>query len=182
MMFHLLSSLHEWDLSIRAWTVAHRHAALNGVMWTLSAAGRGGMIWVAIGAVIAWRARRWQDFAALATALLLATILADHVLKPIVHRTRPFKTTPAVKVIGGRPHDPSFPSGHAANAFAGATVLSSTAPAGRLLWWIVAAAIAYSRVYLGVHYPADVVAGAIVGVACGAVVVVVRRRLTPARA
>ena len=80
-------------------------------------------------------------------------------------------------MIGGRPHDASFPSGHAANAFAGALVLSITAPRGRLAWWPLAVAIAYSRVYLGVHYPLDVVGGAGVGLACAGVVLFARRRL-----
>jgi undecaprenyl-diphosphatase len=146
-------------------------------MWTLSAIGRGGMIWLAIDAIIAWRRARWRDFAALAGALLLATIAADWILKPLIDRTRPFDAIPGVAVIGGRPHDASFPSGHAANAFAAALVLSATAPRGRVVWWLLAAAIAYSRVYLGVHYPSDVVGGALVGAICGAIVAAARARL-----
>jgi len=145
-------------------------------MWTLSAVARGGIIWAVIGAIIAWRRARWYDFATLAVAMLLATILADHILKPLVHRTRPFKAIPAVAVIGGRPHDPSFPSGHAANAFAAARVLSMTEPRVRALWWTLAVAIAYSRVYLGVHYPLDVLAGAVIGTLCGVAAIGARRR------
>jgi len=140
-------------------------------MWTLSATGRGGMIWLFIDALIAWRRSRWRDFATLAVALLFATIVADYALKPAFDRTRPFVASPAVLVIGGRPHDASFPSGHAANAFAAALVLSTTVPSGRMVWWPLAIAIAYSRVYLGVHYPLDVIGGAVVGLVCSALVV-----------
>jgi undecaprenyl-diphosphatase len=52
-------------------------------------------------------------------------------------------------------------------------VLSTTASPARAIWWLLAAAIAYSRVYLGVHYPLDVLVGAIVGLVCAAVVRVV---------
>jgi undecaprenyl-diphosphatase len=143
-------------------------------MWTLSAIGRGGTIWLAIEAAVAWWRSKWSDFAALAVALLITTIAADRIVKPVVHRMRPFDAIPGVAVIGGRPHDPSFPSGHAANAFAGAVLLSSTSPRGRMAWLAIAVAIAYSRVYLGVHYPSDVAGGALIGAVCGAAVVFVR--------
>ena len=68
--------------------------------------------------------------------------------------------------FSGKTYD-AFPSGHAALAFAGAVVLTRVLPAGRIVWWVLAAATAYSRVYLGVHYPLDVLAGAVVGAASG---------------
>ena len=145
-------------------------------MWMLGVVGRGGMVWLVAGAVIAWRRSSRRDFVALALSLLLATIVADRILKPAVGRMRPFDRVPAVRVIGGRPNDSSFPSGHAANAFAGALVLTTTVPNGALVWWPLAIAIAYSRVYLGVHYPLDVVGGGLVGLACAACVVAVQSR------
>jgi undecaprenyl-diphosphatase len=171
-----------WDHLARAWVVAHRYDVLDGAMWGLSAIGRGGIIWLIIGGIVAFRRSRrgwWREFAPLAVALLFATITTDDILKPAFDRHRPFVTTPDVRVIGGRPRDASFPSGHAANAFAGAVVLSTTIPSGRLIWWPLAIAIAYSRVYLGVHYPLDVVAGSIIGAASAAIVVAATRRLRP---
>jgi undecaprenyl-diphosphatase len=87
-----------------------------------------------------------------------AADLAAYGLKLLVDRPRPH-LHPLVQV----PADPSFPSGHAATSFAGATMLAGFAP--RLAPWLylLAAAIAFSRIYVGVHWPLDVLAGAALG-------------------
>ncbi len=148
-------------------------------MWTLSAVGRGGAVFILVGLILALTRRiSPRGLLQLLAALVLATLVADHVVKPAVSRQRPFEQQPTIRVIGGRPDDPSFPSGHAANAFAGALVLSRLFPPGRLAWWALAISIAVSRVYLGVHYPLDVAGGALVGLTCGALVST-RRPRTP---
>ncbi len=154
------------DHVFRSWVVAHRVEVLTTPLWLMSVVGRGGMIWIGLAAVIAIRQRRRAAFTAVLLALLLGSAVANEILKPMVHRARPFETLPGA-VIGGRPPDPSFPSGHSANAFSAATVLSRVAPTGAIVWWGLATLIAFSRVYLGVHYPLDVIGGAAVGVACG---------------
>ena len=165
------------DQFITSWLVAHRIGALDGVMWTLSAVGRGGAVFIAFALALALRSRiSPRGLVRLLAAVLLATTMADYVVKPLVHRQRPFEQQPTLRVIGGRPEDPSFPSGHAANAFAAALVLSGLVPEGRVLWWALAIAIAMSRVYLGVHYATDVVGGALIGLGCGALLLARRKR------
>jgi undecaprenyl-diphosphatase len=140
-------------------------------MWGLSAIGRGGLVWLVIATVlVAFRRLPVRALVSLALALLLASVAANYVLKPFIDRQRPFVGAPEIPVIGGRPRDASFPSGHAATACAAAYVLSALAPEARVLCWAVALAIAYSRVYVGVHYPYDVIAGGAVGAACAALV------------
>jgi len=143
-------------------------------MSAASVVGRGGMVWIAIMAtLVIMRSQPLRALLQLCLALLLAAIVVEDVLKPTIHRERPFVAAPQVAVIGGRPDDYSFPSGHAGTSFAGALTLSTLAPGGRAAWWALALLIAYSRVYLGVHYPLDVVAGATIGMACGAVIGVI---------
>jgi undecaprenyl-diphosphatase len=152
------------DDLIRAWIVGHRTPGLDAPMWALSEIARGGAIFIASGLAL-WIANRCtpRAFLELVLAIALAAFASDAVLKPLVGRMRPFMHDTARSVIGTLPSSMSFPSGHTANAVAGAVVLSAIAPGARLVWWSLAAGVAYSRIYLGMHYPLDVLGGAIVG-------------------
>ncbi|HET6658222.1 MAG TPA: phosphatase PAP2 family protein [Gaiellaceae bacterium] len=87
-------------------------------------------------------------------------------VKAGVERPRPTRTIPQADPLMGA-SGWSFPSGHAATAFAGAVALTYLWRRGAPLFFLLAAAIAFSRVYVGVHYPGDVVAGAALGTVVG---------------
>ena len=95
---------------------------------------------------------------------------ASGVLKQIFDRARPPRAFPQITTLLPLPHDASFPSGHAATSFACAVVLAAFLQSrrSRSLLFALAALIALSRVYVGVHYPLDVVVGAALGAAIGA--------------
>jgi undecaprenyl-diphosphatase len=166
----MLAHMIHFDQSARLWVVTHRLGWLDGAMWMVSVIGRGGIVWLVIGLAVTLIRRTTATFLPeLILAIVLASLLANHALKPLVSRERPFVSTPEILVIGSRPGDASFPSGHAANAFAGASVLARRLRGQRVLWWALAVLIAYSRIYLGVHYPLDVIGGALLGFVCGTV-------------
>ena len=152
------------DAEILAWIAAHRTPWLDGVMWALTTVGSLGAVWIA-GAVatgVADGRRRMAAWQA-GLAILLAWTVSDAVLKPVVHRARPDVRLAAAGVAADPPASCSFPSGHASSSAAGAVMLSSIWPAAGPAFWALAAGIAASRVYLGVHFPSDVLAGFAIG-------------------
>lgn len=164
-----------WDRHLESWIVDHRVGLLDPVFRWLSYAGTHGAIWLGLALLFALVLRR----AAVLVWVLVAEIVADVSttgLQALFGRARP-----DVPTLVARPHSHSFPSGHAATSFACATVLGALEPRLRVPAYVLAALIAFSRLYVGVHYPLDVLAGAVWGIAVGAAVLrlgpVIRARI-----
>jgi undecaprenyl-diphosphatase len=167
----MLASVLAADEALRAWFTTAHAPWLDVVMGQASLAGQAGFVWLVIGVFAALHrpvlaARLWQ----VVLAVVVCYALVDGVLKPAFARSRPFESVEDVRVVGQRPVTYSFPSGHAATAFASTFVLTLMLPRWRWWLWALAALVATSRVYIGVHYPLDVVAGALVGTGVGAFV------------
>jgi len=157
------------------WLSGLHWPVVTPVMKALTVAGGHGLVWIAIGIVAAVWQRRPLALLVLAAANEVSSF-ADSVLKSAIGRERPPLADPKVHPLIALPHDPSMPSGHAMMAFTGAVVLAAVLPRMRWPLLALAAGVALSRVYLGVHYPSDVVAGAILGASIGAVAVWLLRR------
>jgi undecaprenyl-diphosphatase len=142
----------------------------------LSYAGKLGLLWIVLALVLCGLYRRWGVFAMTVIAVALADWSASG-LKALIDRPRPPLRYAEPKALVHVPRDASFPSGHSATSFAAATMLSLAFPKLTPLLFTLAAAVAFSRVYVGVHYPLDILGGALLGalVALG-VRFVVRRR------
>ncbi len=116
------------------------------------------------------RGERRRAGAVILAALILVLIAVDLVLKPLVHRPRPFAVLGMGVLTGPVPQGSSFPSGHATAAFAGAVAWIRTLAQGwrsRLVPLLYAALVGWSRIYLGAHWPSDVLAGALLGALLG---------------
>ena len=134
-----------------------------------------GVVWlVLLGALAALGGKtgRWAALAGLAA--LVAGLASSEVLKSLVMQPRPFLSLPDVRLLVSPPSSYSFPSVNATYAFAASSGASLTARRvlGRLPVWgwgflALAVAVSYSRVYVGVHYPGDVLGGAIIGTSIG---------------
>jgi undecaprenyl-diphosphatase len=143
--------------------VQHRAGWLNPLFEALSWLGTQGFVWVLIALGIALVRRRPELFARVVIADGVAQILA-YGLKQGIGRDRPSAVYEKPGPLVGAPHDGSFPSGHAASSFACATTLALALPRFAWAFYLLAAAVAWSRVYVGVHYPLDVLGGAILGI------------------
>ena len=106
-----------------------------------------------------------------AIALLMSDQLSSGFLKPLFARPRPCHVLTDINLLVGCGGGRSMPSSHAANAFAQAALFSLAARQTRWYLWAFAAVVAISRVFVGVHYPFDVLAGALLGMAIGFAVV-----------
>lgn len=116
--------------------------------------------------VYIYRKEALKPLIAIALAIFLADSVSYRVIKQLVHRDRPFanaETSTWVRHVG-QAHGSSFPSNHAANCFAVAGVLAWYFRKSRKYFYSFAALVALSRVTLGVHFPSDVLAGAILGI------------------
>src|SRR3712207_3920627 len=149
--------------------------ALDTCMIFLSSINDFGVIWlVLLGALAALGGRngRWAALAGLAA--LVVGFAFSEVLKSIVMQPRPFVSLPDVRLLVSPASSYSFPSVNATYAFAASSGASLTAQRllGRLPVWgwgllVLAIAVSYSRVYVGVHYPGDVLSGALLGISIG---------------
>ena len=163
-----------WEKHLEHWIVGLRTGWLDWLFIALSRIGTLGLVWVAIALAVAVAWRRPTILLAVVVADASADLLAD-AGKALVHRHRPFEHQ-----LGPRSSTHSFPSGHTATSFACATVLSFYVPRLRVPFFVLAALIGLSRVYNAMHYPSDVLAGAVLGVLIALLLLAaIRRRSRP---
>lgn len=148
---------------------------MDAAMTFITRLGDGGFLWFAIAAALIAQ-RKFRAFGiAVVVAVIMDFAIGDIVLKSIVERPRPFLVDPGLTTaLIPLPGSFSFPSGHTGSSFAAATVLAAIPfsqgwkqAALRVLPFAVAAAVAFSRLYLCVHFPTDVAVGCLLGIACG---------------
>ena len=110
--------------------------------------------------------------------ITLSDQLCNNVCKPLVGRVRPCNVLDNVHLLINCTKSFSFPSSHATNIFTGMIIFSFVYPKLRTGLLIIAALVAYSRVYVGVHYPFDIVAGTALGVACAITIITIYKILS----
>jgi len=139
---------------------------LNGFFYFITTIFRAGLAWFGLMGLVLLLDRRqgWRVTRQAALPLTVATALVEYPIKRFFRRRRPFIGLIQAIVIGRKPGTWSFPSGHSAAAFAGAWLLGGQFPGWRWLFYSLAALVGFSRIYLGDHYPGDVLSGALSGI------------------
>lgn len=142
-----------------------RNPILNSIMIFITSLGDKGYIWIAATIVLLIPKKTRKVGIMSALALIGSLIINNEIIKNLVRRPRPFVTFTDLQIIIPTPSQFSFPSGHTSSSFAAAAVFYRHLPKKLgVPSVILAGLIGFSRLYIGVHYPTDVIAGALVGI------------------
>ena len=156
------------EFAILDWIQAHlRCGFLDAVLPAISRTANHGELWIILAVILLLIRGQRKYGASVACGLILDLVSCHIILKPLIGRIRPFAVNGLVELLIAAPTDASFPSGHTAASFAAVFALKT---AGSPLWkpaLAVALVIAFSRLYLYVHWPSDVLGGALLGAAVG---------------
>ncbi|MBO5954254.1 MAG: phosphatase PAP2 family protein [Oscillospiraceae bacterium] len=159
-----------FDLPILEWIAEHLHCAfLDTLMPLITLLGDAGIFWILCAAALLFFPKYRKIGLGMGAALIIGLLLCNVTLKPLVARIRPYDYQllhfgKTVELLVATPHDFSFPSGHTIASFEAATVLLINNRKLGIPAMILAVLIAFSRLYLYVHYPTDVLASVALGI------------------
>ena len=137
---------------------------LNAIMILVTTLGNGGIIWIALSLVLVVPKRTRVCGFTMMGAMLLSFLLGNLLLKNLIARPRPFMEDTSVALLIPKPGEYSFPSGHTLNSVTAATVIFLYFRKAGIGAYVLAALIAFSRLYLFVHYPTDILGGILLGI------------------
>ncbi len=139
---------------------------MDEIMKFITFFGDKGWFWIVLGIALLWFPKTRKMGLTVCIALIFSLILCNLTLKPIVARIRPYDVQKGIQLIISAPHDYSFPSGHTSASFASAFAVFFNNKKWGSLALAFASLIAFSRLYLYVHFPTDVLGGLILGCVC----------------
>lgn len=143
---------------------------LNPLMIGVSALGNGGMIWILIALVLLFFKKTRRCGLLMLLSMAVCFITGNLCIKNMVQRPRPCQIDTAVRLLIPMPGEYSFPSGHTLHGFTAATIIFLHNKKAGIAALLLAAVIAFSRMYLFVHFPTDILGGIILGVAAAVIV------------
>lgn len=164
-MFEMFST---YDWAILHWIQdSLRSPALDILMPKITMLANGGLIWILIGLILIATKRYGRDGFTLIIGLVIGLLLGNLFLKNLILRQRPSWIDPLVSLLISNPRDYSFPSGHTLSSVIAATILTMTNKKFGYLAIPMAFLISFSRLYLYVHFPSDVLGASIIGLIIG---------------
>lgn len=157
-----------FDLPILDWIQANLQSGfMDKFMPFITMFGDAGIFWMVISALLLIFPKTRKTGLGMAIAMVIGLLVCNVTLKPLVGRIRPYDLQAelgvTIQLLGERMHDFSFPSGHTIASFEAAVVLLKNSKKMGIPAMILAVLIAFSRLYLYVHYPTDVIASIILG-------------------
>lgn len=163
----MLHTIQKMDLSILEFISKNMHqAVLNKIMIGITSLGNMGIIWFIIAILLILNKKYRKVGFLVLCSLFLGVVFGNGILKHAVRRMRPFYYDKNLDVLVKKPSSYSFPSGHATASFAAACVLAKYLRKYAAVFLTLAFLIAFSRLYVCVHNPTDVIVGALLGFIC----------------
>lgn len=162
-----------FDLPILDWIATHlRCPFLDAIMPIITRLGDAGIFWIAVAVVLLCTPKTRKIGLGMGVALIIGLLICNVMLKPLVARIRPYDYKLehfgiSIKLLIEAQHDFSFPSGHTIASFEAATVLLIHSRRAGIPAMILASLITFSRLYLYVHYPTDVLTSVVLGIGIG---------------
>ena len=158
----------EWitavDNRILDWVAEHLHTPFgDAVMPVITTLGNAGAIWLLTAAILLFLPKWREAGIQMLVSMAIAAIIGSLILKPLIARERPFSANGFTELLISAPKDFSFPSGHTSASAAAAVILFIRDRRAGIPAILLAMLIAFSRMYLYVHYPSDILGGVILG-------------------
>ncbi|MBE6564554.1 MAG: phosphatase PAP2 family protein [Ruminococcaceae bacterium] len=162
-----MNAINLFELRILDAIAAIANPFLDGLMRFVSLLDEAGAIWIVLALILLLFKQTRKTGIMLAAALILGLLTANVMLKPLVARIRPYELNEAARLIIAPLSDYSFPSGHAVSCIECATVLLCRHRRAGIAAMVYALLVCFSRLYLYVHFPTDVLAGILLGLLIG---------------
>ncbi|NLL92945.1 MAG: phosphatase PAP2 family protein [Clostridiales bacterium] len=140
---------------------------LDKLMVAITSLGDAGIVWIVIAVILLFIKKYRKIGITIILAITFSLIFTNGIIKPLVDRERPFTYVNDIILLIATPTDSSFPSGHSSASFAAATAIFCWNKKYGICAYVLAGAIAFSRMYIFVHFPTDVGVGMILGIIYG---------------
>lgn len=163
-----LEAVTTWDASVITAIYENVHSAFLTMFFRIvTLLGEGGIFWIAVAVILLFFKKTRRSGICIGASLLIGVIVGNGIIKNVVARPRPYDAIAGIASVVSHLSDYSFPSGHSLCCFEAGTALAMNRTKWAIPAYVGAVLVAVSRLFLFVHYPTDVICGALLGVLFG---------------
>ena len=163
-----LEAVTTWDASVITAIYENVHSAFLTMFFRIvTLLGEGGIFWIAVAVILLFFKKTRRSGICIGASLLIGVVVGNGIIKNVIARPRPYDAIEGIESVVSHLSDYSFPSGHSLCCFEAATALAMNRTKWAIPAYVGAVLVAVSRIYIFVHYPTDVICGALLGVLFG---------------